>query len=432
MLQHLIDTLTLFSAAASGSLLNAIAQGLVLTAAVAICLRLLPGIKPAARFVVWFSVLFAVLCLPLIPELKNNLGSPLSSNTASFYLDLRWSVLILGLWGALSLLRAIKLVKSVFELRRIASSATPLPASSQDPQLLKAGLRSAEVCTSSVVDRPSVVGFLHPRILLPEDLISKLSDQQLEQILLHEMEHLRRRDDWTNLFQKIALILFPLNPVLFWVERRLCVERELACDDCVLNFTSARKTYATCLANLAEHSLVRRGVSLALGAWEKQSELSRRVHRILSKPQSTMKDRTANLITGTLMTGLLGGALFFAHSPELISFGRPSSNALSAEIPATTVPADSVSRRHLTAVPVKAVLPQSQKTSTRARQSVRPPTSVKAIHRIPKPRQQQWIVLTHWQSVSEQPRPVLAVSESTTTSSYAAVSVGNGWLIFQL
>jgi beta-lactamase regulating signal transducer with metallopeptidase domain len=211
MLQHLIDTLTLFSAAASGSLLNAIAQGLVLTAAVAICLRLLPGIKPAARFVVWFSVLFAVLCLPLIPELKNNLGSPLSSNTASFYLDFRWSVLILGLWGALSLLRAIKLVKSVFELRRIASSATPLPASSQDPQLLKAGLRSAEVCTSSVVDRPSVVGFLHPRILLPEDLISKLSDQQLEQILLHEMEHLRRRDDWTNLFQKIAVILFPFG-----------------------------------------------------------------------------------------------------------------------------------------------------------------------------------------------------------------------------
>jgi beta-lactamase regulating signal transducer with metallopeptidase domain len=66
-----------------------------------------------------------------------------------------------------------------------------------------------------------VFGFLHPRILIPPALLERLTSPELQQVVLHEMEHLRRRDDWTNLLQKMGLVLFPLNPVLLWVERRL-------------------------------------------------------------------------------------------------------------------------------------------------------------------------------------------------------------------
>ena len=71
-----------------------------------------------------------------------------------------------------------------------------------------------------------MIGFLSPRILIPAALLEKLLQPQLEQIILHEMEHLRRRDDWVNLLQKVSLVLFPLNPVLHWIEKRLCMERE--------------------------------------------------------------------------------------------------------------------------------------------------------------------------------------------------------------
>ena len=64
------------------------------------------------------------------------------------------------------------------------------------------------------------------------------------------MEHLRRADDWTNLLQKLGLVLFPLNPVLLWVEHRLCAERELACDDRVVSSIAGRKAYALCLTHL--------------------------------------------------------------------------------------------------------------------------------------------------------------------------------------
>lgn len=435
MLEHLTHTIVLLSAVASGSLVNAVLQGLCLAAAVALFLHFLSGIKPAARFLIWLSVLVTVLALHLESGLKGSPDSSLAPGVPLFHFDPRWGVPIASVWLALSLTRAVALVRSAFELRRIAKSATAISLDKQFQHLLTTRLRSAQLCTSAHVDRPSVVGFFHPRVLVPEDLLQKLSPQELEQIILHEMEHLRRFDDWTNLLQKIALAFFPLNPVLMWIERRLCRERELACDDCVLRVTLARKTYATCLTSLAEHSLVRRGVTLALGAWEKQSELSRRIHRILGKPDASMKPVTANVVAGVVVVGLLGGAFTLAHAPELVSFAPSAVEAVPSGLSmATEIHSESaLPIQHLSPELVKAVIPARQKsTVSHGSATQSKPKAVKAIHHAPKPQlQQQWVVLTRWQATSVRQHPRLTISE-TGGSSYAALPVGNGWLIIQL
>lgn len=430
-MEYLTSSITSLSAAAASSLVNAIGEGMILATAVALCLHFLPGIKASVRFVIWLGVLFAVVPLHLLPSMQYGRGSSLPANVASLHLDARWSILIAGIWAVLSLTRAVRLVDSAIRLRRIAAAATQIVPDPACGSVWKNSRRSLEVCTSPAVDRPSVVGFFRPRILLPSDLLQKISSQELEQILLHETEHLRRRDDWTNLVQKIALILFPLNPVLLWVERRLCVERELACDDCVLNFTMSRKAYATCLTNLAEHSLLRRGVSLALGAWERQSELARRVHRILRKPEQTMGRVTTNVIAGFLMAGLLGGAVTLARSPQLVSFSSSSSDVHSDE-PVAAAYKPVADSRNFSPTLVKAVMPEPQSNFAAHRTPMRRrPATVKTVHPLPKPRQQRWIVLTTWQTTSASPRSAMAVSQPTS-SSYAAVPVGDSWLILQL
>ena len=131
-----------------------------------------------------------------------------------------------------------------------------------------------QVCTTPNLDRPSVIGFFAPRILIPEWLLTRLTPGELRQIVLHETEHLRRGDDWTNLFQKLCLVLFPLDPALVWIERRLCAEREMACDDGVVRVTHAPRAYAACLASLAERGLRRRAEALSLGAWQRRPELA--------------------------------------------------------------------------------------------------------------------------------------------------------------
>jgi len=438
-MESMMNVIMHISATAAGSLVNAIAEGVVLVVAVILCLRLVPRMTAAARFVVWAAALLLVVPLHFLPALRSGSGPDAAVSDELFHLDPRWSLVIAGVWLAFSLVRAIQLVSGAVKLRQIARRAVPV-AVNFDASLLQSGGRTAEICVSEDVDRPSVTGFLSPRILLPAALLEKLSPRELEQIVRHEMEHLRRRDDWTNLMQKVGLVLFPLNPVMSWVERRMCVERELACDDCVLRATKARKDYATCLTNLAEHSLMRRGVSLALGAWERQSELSQRVHRILSRPEAMFERRQARIVTGVLIAGMMGGAVVLVGSPQLISFTpaaghgqKQAANNFQAE---SNIQAESSAEASpsmhgsdpggATPTLVKAVMPENR-PAVRALPKPHGRSAPALVKRRALTRQTaSWVVLTNWESAAPQPRLMM------TRSLVAVVPTGDGWLVIQL
>ena len=279
----MLHTLSLLSATATSALFSAIWEGTVLAAIVFVCLRSLPGLSPAARSVIWLNVFALLVLLHFLPVFDGHNLNANPGRHSPLHLDLRWSFAIAAVWAALSLWRAAQLVVGAIHLRGMARRALPIPTDASLQALLH-DARSAQLCSSSEVARPSVFGFFRPRILVPPVLVERLSALELQQVVLHEMEHLHRADDWTNLLQKIGLVLFPLNPVLLWVERRLCAERELACDDRVLRSSAGRKAYAMCLTHLAEYSMLQRSFTLVLGAWERRPELVRRVQRILRQP----------------------------------------------------------------------------------------------------------------------------------------------------
>ena len=175
-----------------------------------------------------------------------------------------------------------------------------------------------------------------------------------------------------NLLQKIALVIFPLNPALLWVDRRLSLERELACDAGVVASTAAPFDYAHCLTRLAEHRLHRRSLALSLAAWSRQSELARRIHTLL-RPIRTMSPLQARASITLLTLGLATGAVEMARAPHLISF----TDAITA--PIQQAAAVTISQPAAHAIPVsftqteqphetllKAVMPQPT-TKTRAR-----------------------------------------------------------------
>jgi len=300
-----------------------------------------------------------------------------------------------------------------------------------------------------------VIGFFSPRILIPREMFERLTASELEQIVLHEMGHLRRADDWINLLQKISLVLVPLNPVLLWIERRLCFERELACDDAVLRFTKAPKAYATCLTNLAEQRLGRRAAALSLGAWEKRSELARRVHSILRRSEG-MGRTQAGLVMGVLVLGLVGGAAELSRCPQVVSF---SGGAAPLHAEAQSFAADGAGYQAVALHPsavgsptmgvahetlLKASMPMGtgvrvpqHKTEVAAKRHR--PVHAASLMRVEQGRAMQqaqqmerWVVLTTWES-SSQPRMVLTVSGGRVfSSSFAAVPTEGGWLVIQL
>ena len=322
----------------ASALVSAVWQGGALVCAVALALRLVPGLSAGVRGRLWLAVLAVLVLLPALPFVLPAAVSRRSivAMPQPLTMGAAWSVWLVCAWAMLSVTRAVKLAAGAVRLRRVAREAVLVEVGAESATLLHHAGRSVKLCVSAAVSRPSVVGFFRPRVLLPPALFAALSPDDLRQVLLHEIEHLRRRDDWSNLAQKLALVALPLHPALFWVERRLCVERELACDDGVLRadgglFRGAtRKAYAACLVSLAEHAVLRRGASLALGAWERQSELGRRVHRILQQPEPAPRPAVARVMIGGLLGGVVAGAVLLAGIPQIVRFAPEPANILAS------------------------------------------------------------------------------------------------------
>ncbi len=212
--------------------------------------------------------------------------------------------------------------------------------------------RPIEVCTTHELDRPSVIGFLAPRILIPDWLLERLTPGELEHVVLHEVEHLRRRDDWTNLLQKFFLVLFPLNPALAWMERRLCREREMACDEGVVHRTQAPRAYAACLTNLAERSLKRRTQMLSLGAFERRPELVHRVHSILWRG-SVLHPLAARAWIGAVGCGLLLGAVEMARCPQMVGFLEATPGSATHDVASASTTSAARAIVHVASSPVR-------------------------------------------------------------------------------
>jgi beta-lactamase regulating signal transducer with metallopeptidase domain len=470
-MEPLVHSATSVAAMAASTLFSAVWEGTVLAACVFAWLRIFPNLSAAARSVIWMNVFALLVLLQVLSFIGAHAGNLSAVHPAAFELDLKWSVIIAGGWAGLSLLRAAQLIASAARLRGLAARAVPVSTDAELSTLLRIRIlntgRAAELCTSDEVERPSVLGFLHPRILLPPDLLQRLSSAELRQVVLHEMEHLHRGDDWTNLLQKLALVCFPLNPVLLWVEHRLCAERELACDDSVLRSSCGRKAYAICLTRLAEHSMLRRSLSLALGAWERQSELVRRVHRILRRPTQAMGRKQTMALTASLSVALLVCALGLARSPQLVGFAAPHAQAAAQAFPPLPIRENNVGQAGFPshARMVKAEMPQKALENISAAKlasATKPVLKNAALRRNRQhniPTQQAWIVMTGGSDMDAMPQIVLTVAQeddgqqgvgSTTQSnrikrsdqinqsdqirrvSYAAVPFANGWLIVEI
>jgi hypothetical protein len=317
-----------WSQAVTGSLVAAVWQGILLAVAAVLGLRLVPKTPAAVRFAIWFAVFLAVTALPVLSLWPYAAGAARASGRGAWLiLDERWCLGIAAVWAVASLVRAGTLAAAAFRVRALWQRATPIEGLL--PEVKES--RRAQICTSDEVDRPTVIGFFSPKILIPAWLLEKLTAAELEQIVLHEAGHLGRADDWMNLLQKIALVVFPLNPALAWVERRLCFERELAVDERVLQAlagrTGAAKAYAACLATLAEYRLGRRALALALGALGRESELGRRVGRILRRGEG-MKPLHAKLVLGGAILGLLVAATGFERCPQVVGFSNQSAQTV--------------------------------------------------------------------------------------------------------
>jgi beta-lactamase regulating signal transducer with metallopeptidase domain len=304
--------------------LNCIPEGLLIAALSWLALRVFGTPSSATRFAAWFVTLLAIIALPFAPALSSKEGMALAFKS-QVVLDPGWATAIFVCWTVIAALAGIRLALGVRKLKRLRTSCTPIQIS--DFPTLQAmveqfrRIRSVEICRSSALQVPTAIGFLKPVIVVPEWALAELSEDDLKAVVLHELAHLRRRDDWTNLAQKMLRAVFFFHPAVWWVDKKLALEREMACDELVLAETGNRRAYAECLVSLAEKNVLRRGLAMAQALLSRAHETSLRLERILHSNQP--RAVTARVFQPALAVTAgvaIVGVVLLGRTPKLIAF----------------------------------------------------------------------------------------------------------------
>jgi beta-lactamase regulating signal transducer with metallopeptidase domain len=132
------------------------------------------------------------------------------------------------------------------------------------------------------VKSPALLGFIRPRLLLPEGMVETLDRDELRYVFLHELAHLKRRDIAVNWLMAALQLMHWFNPLIWYAFYRMRADREIACDALVLSRTQPGESqhYGRTIVNLLEHFSVAQRLPAVAGILEDRSQLKRRITMI--------------------------------------------------------------------------------------------------------------------------------------------------------
>jgi len=337
----------LFTERMLGSLLG----GMILALVAWIALRLIGGQNSRTRFAVWFATLLGIAALPFLGRWEAAAGIARDS-APLIRLPESWAMYFLITWATAASYGLARIAVGLWQVRKLRRSCRTLDAQTLDASLQNAiadfpGSKPVALCVSNRVRVPTAIGFGRPAVVLPSWCLQDLKPDELHAVVLHELQHLRRRDDWTNLLQQVVGALFFFHPAVWWLEGRLSLEREMACDDAVIATISNRRAYARCLVSLAEKSYVRRSLAMAQALVSRVQQMTARVTQILAadRPANTMSWKPAACIVG--LVTVIGGASV-SVAPQLVAFQAIAPVTLAARHDLSMLPPVNASLREST------------------------------------------------------------------------------------
>lgn len=270
--------------------LNWMWQGALLAVVATGHARLSRRLRATVRYRLWWVTLLGVLALPVVSMVLRD-ASP-GPGTAGVVpgpvFEVPWSVtlatpVLAAFWASWTALSLVRLAAALILLRRIKSACSPFPIAREARLFHSRAVtgvgRRATLAVSPAVGSAAVLGGREPVIAVSPALLRRLTDGELDQIVLHEWAHVQRRDDLAQLTQQIVMAIFGLHPAVWWCTRQLQLERELACDQRVVEATGSAKAYAACLVKLAEGRTARDPV--VAPAAIARAQLATRIARVL-------------------------------------------------------------------------------------------------------------------------------------------------------
>ena len=227
-------------------------------------------------------------------------GSTLPKYPSVPYAGLPWhlSRFALGVWLSGVVFLAARLGVGWRRLRRLTKDASPWCDSNYSEVLRRIERifrlkHSPVILLTSQINSPFVSGVFHPRIYLPRELVGASGPDELAQILIHELAHVKRKDAWVLALERLVTLPLWFHPLVHWMNRELDRAREELCDNHVL-CDSHSSDYARTLLRLAQLQANRWGLVGRLSILLPEHRLVSRIRWLLDKG----RDRRTFLATG--------------------------------------------------------------------------------------------------------------------------------------
>ena len=261
--------------------------------ATVVIVRCLPRALAATRYLVCWVGLSAVLALPLVSLIPGALsqvqGVTVDTTASGALVSLphspTFAPLIIGVWLVWVAVFGGQLAIAMVAIRRARQRCRSFPLALErrlrNWTRVKHQGRAAQIVVSDDVRAAAVIGCGAPVIAIAPALVQHLTAAELDRIVMHEWAHVQRRDDLGNVAQLMARMIAGWHPGIWWLDRWLRAEREVACDGMAVMQTGSSKVYAACLVKLAGLPLASRDTLPALGVLSSGS-LASRVARIVS------------------------------------------------------------------------------------------------------------------------------------------------------
>jgi beta-lactamase regulating signal transducer with metallopeptidase domain len=210
--------------------------------------------------------------------------------------DFSFALLVVWLGGALGwwTVAAVRVRRFRRLLRQAQLAATGVQDQGQRLAALLGLRRCPPIVFVSAPLSPMLwaLGF-SPHLLVPAELWRKLTAEQQDTLLAHELAHLRRRDHWIRRLELLVLGLYWWHPVVWWARRRLQEAEEECCDALVVAILpDAAPAYASALVEtVAFLSQTRPAALVGVSGAGQVPLLKRRLTMILSETSSRKPSR---------------------------------------------------------------------------------------------------------------------------------------------
>ncbi len=167
---------------------------------------------------------------------------------------------------------------------------------------------------------PLALGTRHPAIVVP--LIAETWDEDRRRaVLLHELAHVARFDCLTHTVALAACAMYWFHPAVWWIAKRIRIERELACDDRVIAAGTEPREYASHLLEIAYSFGGRRAPALAV-CMARPRQLEGRMLAALDAARNRRRPSTrVRIAAAAVVVGIL--AAVAAARPVLTTAAEP-------------------------------------------------------------------------------------------------------------